>query len=184
MNRDLYGKAGFLYVLTSASMPGLCKIGVTRVHPLQRAVQLSIASGVPTPFKLAYFRDFEDSFAAETAVHEKLEGYRINESREFFKIELSDAIVAIDRLAIKLTSQGVTGGEAPRDQRANPKGWSSDDVDLSWALLFASFNPDGPPELDSSERARCRGLEARIKSGNHQPITYDPRQTEEPPTVL
>ena len=61
--------AGYIYVLINASMPGLIKVGMTTNTPEERAEQLSSATGVPTPFVVAYQRYVNDCAAAEEFVH-------------------------------------------------------------------------------------------------------------------
>lgn len=88
---------GFVYALINASFPGLVKVGHTRGAVADRARELSSATGVPTPFVIAYFEEFADSAAAEAAVHALLanKGYRLSETREFFKAPLPEIIAAI-----------------------------------------------------------------------------------------
>ena len=50
------GVAGYLYILSNPSMPGLLKIGLTTRPVLDRVEELNAATGVPTAFKIeAYF---------------------------------------------------------------------------------------------------------------------------------
>ncbi len=75
-------------------MPGIVKIGMTTRSPKERSIELSDATGVPTPFLLVYYTDFHDCEKAEKAIHSILEkkGYRVAANREFFRIEIKDAI--------------------------------------------------------------------------------------------
>ena len=88
---------GWVYVLTNPSMPGLVKVGKTERDPDDRMAELSSATGVPTPFELAYKAFFPSCSAAEDAVHAALggRGYRVSTSREFFKIALAEAIEVV-----------------------------------------------------------------------------------------
>ena len=61
--------AGYVYVLINPSLNGIVKIGKTQNNPDERAKELSSATGVPTPFFVAYSSYFKDSNAAETFVH-------------------------------------------------------------------------------------------------------------------
>ena len=85
---------GFVYVMINASYTGLVKIGKTTKDPDERAKELSSATGVATPFIVVYKRQFNNCHVAEKVVHNILEeqGYRVNYSREFFSISISDAI--------------------------------------------------------------------------------------------
>ena len=55
---------GYVYILSNISMPGLLKIGMTRLDPTKRVKELSSSTGVPTPFNLVYYREFNDCVAA------------------------------------------------------------------------------------------------------------------------
>jgi hypothetical protein len=91
----------WIYVLSNPSMPGLLKIGYTKNSPEDRAHQISNATGVATPFKVEYsFKCHEGQFLEEE-VHRYLESYRVATNREFFKLELYDAVEAITKLGNK-----------------------------------------------------------------------------------
>jgi hypothetical protein len=80
--------------LVNPSFEGMVKIGKTTRDPNERVKELSSATGVPTPFILVYYKQFKDCNIAEAEIHQILEskGYRLNESREFFKLSPTDAI--------------------------------------------------------------------------------------------
>lgn len=153
------GRLGFLYCLVNKHMPGLVKVGATRKHPLQRASELGAGTGVPEGFQLAYYRDFDDSFLAETLVHQRFADARVNQSREFFRVPLGEVVAFIDTLATsvdycdQLASRGVVGGEY------RPV---VDEVATPWADLFATFTGEGDT-LNAEEQAACRALEARLR---------------------
>lgn len=86
--------AGFVYVLSNESMPGLVKIGSTTEHPQKRASQLR-TTGVPTPFKVEFAVWVEDHIESEQLAHERLQDDRCVENREFFRIDVFEAIEAI-----------------------------------------------------------------------------------------
>jgi hypothetical protein len=158
------GRQGFVYLVANPHMPGLVKIGATRKHPLQRAKELSAGTGVPEEMILAYYHDFDDAFEAERLTHERFDNARVNEGREFFRVDLDEAIAFVSGLCNSLTyrdaltSVGIEGGDytAPRRPVRLPP--------TPWAELFASFDPDGPPELTSAEQAACRALEAQFRA--------------------
>lgn len=85
---------GFVYVMINASYTGLVKIGKTTKDPDERAKELSSATGVATPFIVVYKRQFNNCHVAEKVIHNILEeqGYRVNSSREFFSIDITEAI--------------------------------------------------------------------------------------------
>lgn len=201
-NSSLYepSRQGYVYILRSPSVRGtdpisggdvmLLKIGATRNHPLQRAKEVSAATGVAEPYRLAYYRDFADAFIAERLVHERFDKYRVNKSREFFAAPIDDVITYLGSLPrsreyaqnAALESNGDTGGECDelgvagvansnnsitRQRQYAPR--ASIEEELPWAALFATFNPsnpeeDGllPPTLTTEESHKCRELERRL----------------------
>lgn len=88
---------GWIYVLMNPSMEGIVKIGKTQRDPEERAKELSSATGVPTPFHLAYRAYFRDCSQAEAYVHTLLEqrNCRVSDNREFFKAPLHVVVDAI-----------------------------------------------------------------------------------------
>jgi TPR repeat protein len=89
--------AGYVYVLVNPSLPDCVKIGKTTRDTATRAAELSAATGVPTPFMVAYEAYFQDCDSAEMFIHAHLEsrGVRLASNREFFSITPSDAINAV-----------------------------------------------------------------------------------------
>ncbi len=77
--------SGYVYVLTNPAMPGLVKIGMTKVTPIVRARQL-YTTGVPKPFVVHTSLKVSNPRLVEQRAHQRLEKYRINGSREFFKL--------------------------------------------------------------------------------------------------
>lgn len=153
-------RIGWVYCLSNPEYPHLVKIGATRAHPLRRVRELSASSGVPKPFSLLYYRDFDDCFAAETEAHRKLAHRRSNQSREFFEITEDEAVDTINSLT-NSPSGGITGGASHGAGRVR----SGPPVATPWADLFATFKPSDDPELTPMERALCGGLRARLAAG-------------------
>jgi hypothetical protein len=85
---------GYIYILINPSIAGLVKIGKTTRDPEERARELSQATGVATPFTVAYTVAFADCDLAERSFHSVLElnGFRLTSSREFFQVPLQRAI--------------------------------------------------------------------------------------------
>lgn len=88
---------GYIYILINPSMEGLIKVGKTTKDPKERASELSKATGVPTPFIVAYQACVNNCSKAEMFVHIYLEnkGYRVTSNREFFNAPLTEAVDAI-----------------------------------------------------------------------------------------
>lgn len=98
--------AGYLYLMMNLSMPGLVKIGMTTRTPAERVRELGSATGVPTPFVVAYEIFVEDCHRAERRIHEILDPFRVSENREFFRITAPEAVNAM--LDVKLMMQNAS----------------------------------------------------------------------------
>lgn len=85
---------GYVYVLSNPSIPGLLKIGRSKNGGGKRAVDL-YQTGVPTPFVLEFEVLVEDAHQAEILTHEALKENRVNTGREFFQVDITQAIEAI-----------------------------------------------------------------------------------------
>lgn len=90
-------EAGYLYALINPSLEGLVKVGRTGRDPTHRVRELSSATGVPTPFLLAFDVFVDDAEAAESYLHALLErrGLRVSDRREFFDAPLNQVIRAM-----------------------------------------------------------------------------------------
>ena len=90
--RESHSKAGWLYVISSPSLPGLVKLGCTRrLNPALRVRELS-SSSLPEPYHAHCFVFSDDCFELENNVHKYFDKERVNPDREFFRIEPKDAI--------------------------------------------------------------------------------------------
>lgn len=90
--REVHSKAGWLYVITSPSLPGLVKLGATRrLNPTIRVKELS-SSSLPEPFKAHCFVFSDDCFELENNIHKYFDKERVNPDREFFRIEPKEVI--------------------------------------------------------------------------------------------
>lgn len=98
--------SGYIYVLSNKSMPGLLKIGRTDRRPETRAKELTSATGVPIAFEIEFSVLVSDSIAAESFIHRTLEtkGLRLAQNREFFKINLDQAIELLRQASVQLFS--------------------------------------------------------------------------------
>ena len=100
--RNIFADRGegkhWVYVLQNETIPGLYKIGYTHLLPEERAQQLSNSTGVPIPFKVAYAYKCHDGMMLEKEIHRYLDIYRVNNNREFFQVDLEEAIQTIEFL--------------------------------------------------------------------------------------
>jgi hypothetical protein len=92
---------GWIYVLVNSSIPGMAKVGRTSRPPAERVAELSGATGVATPFVLAFDQAVADCWAAERAVHDELDrrGLRVAPNREFFRGPPADIIRVVMDMA-------------------------------------------------------------------------------------
>lgn len=90
--RESHSKAGWLYIITSPSLPGLVKLGCTRrLNPALRVRELS-SSSLPEPYHAHCFVFSDDCFELENNIHKYFDKERVNPDREFFRIEPKEAI--------------------------------------------------------------------------------------------
>jgi hypothetical protein len=91
-----------VYILESISMPEMVKIGYTKNDPGERANQLSKSTGVPTPFNVVYSYNCFNGERIEKAVHKHFRKQRVNSQREFFYVDVDEAIKIIESIGAKL----------------------------------------------------------------------------------
>lgn len=85
-------KAGYLYIISSPSLPDMVKIGVTRrLNPSIRVKELS-SSFLPFPFELNAYCFNNDAFELESNMHNYFDAYRVSPNREFFYVPIEQAI--------------------------------------------------------------------------------------------
>lgn len=140
---------GWVYAMTNPALDaGLYKIGATIHDPLERARQLSANSSSPSPFFVAYKRYLASPFQVEAALHRIFDSCRVNDSREFFRLDLHRIIEVLE--SYNEVRELLYEGE----------------VHTPFARLFASFEDDGSPrELNTDEQFKCRQLEYRLGIG-------------------
>jgi hypothetical protein len=91
-----------VYILESESMPDMIKIGYTKGDPIDRANTLSKSTGIPTPFNVIYSYSCFNGERIEKAVHKHFRKQRVNKQREFFYVDVDEAIQIIESLGTKL----------------------------------------------------------------------------------
>jgi len=125
---------GYIYVMVNPSMEGLVKIGKTTRDPQSRAKELSQATGVATPFYVAFNIFVSDCHSAEEFVHAVLEhkGFRNTVNREFFQMPLRQAIEVL--MLAEKELQKAAGEDAPQEQEGPEDGTTeadeTDDVEV------------------------------------------------------
>lgn len=90
--RREHNNAGWVYVISSPSLPGMTKIGCTRrLNPTIRVKELS-SSSLPYAFKTHGFVFSDNCFELETQMHHYFDDKRVAPDREFFYISPQEAI--------------------------------------------------------------------------------------------
>lgn len=97
-----------VYILTNQSMPGLIKIGRTESNVSQRMTELFNTS-LPLPFECYYAARVKDYALVEKSFHKAFDDFRVNSSREFFRLDPYKAKVILELLA----EEDVTPSENP-----------------------------------------------------------------------
>lgn len=88
----------WIYVASNPSFPGFIKVGWTRNNPYTRLKELD-TTGVPEPFALEYVACLSNAGELEKRVHECLDFCRVRKNREFFNIDVGDAVLKIKSVA-------------------------------------------------------------------------------------
>lgn len=115
---------GHVYIFLNAAMPGMLKIGMTTRSPEERAREVSQGTGVATPFNVAYSEEVPDCAAAEALIHSRLERYRVHQRREFFHLDLRDAIRHVSEIAseVRKAVPAISVSETPPSALPPTKG--------------------------------------------------------------
>ena len=154
--------AGYIYILQNESLePDRLKIGRTHHHPEFRAEELSQATGIPTPFTVAWYGRTEDCIKAERLIHRSLSAYRTNPKREFFDVDLDEAIDAGEE-AVKISGRRLNWFYRPREQwNIDPDypptfgGFFSTSSSFRFYVPHSSWSCYVSARSGGSSRARC-----------------------------
>ncbi len=132
-----------IYVLTNPVMPDLIKIGRT-TNLEERLRSLSSHTGVPIPFEVYFACTVADATKVEKSVHDAFGDHRINQRREFFRINPERVISVLQLVAINDVTPSVDIVEDAEEQksldtersRRSKFRFSSADVPLGASLTF------------------------------------------------
>ena len=86
---------GYVYCLINEAMSNYCKIGMVHIPKKtshMRARELSTSTGCPMPFVVVYDIMVKNPLKYEKILHNKLDMFRYNKNREFFKCNPYDII--------------------------------------------------------------------------------------------
>jgi hypothetical protein len=110
MNKDKKGTLGKIYILrNSAFKDGVVKIGLTERNSEIRSNEISSATGVPIQFEVLFEDDVLDVKMAEKKIHQRLEKYRVNPKREFFKLPLKLAVKTVFDVCFEVNNEIANG---------------------------------------------------------------------------
>lgn len=87
-----------IYILTNQAMPGIIKIGRTESSVTQRMSDLFTTS-LPLPFECYYAAKVGNYASVERTLHSAFDDYRVNKSREFFKLDPYKAKIILELIA-------------------------------------------------------------------------------------
>lgn len=107
-----------VYVITNPAMPGLVKIGQSGQEDAQARIDQLYTTGVPVPFKLEFACRVENAPEVEKAMHLAFGPYRINQRREFFKIEPDQAIAILKLLHTADATEEIGNQPSSIDQQS------------------------------------------------------------------
>lgn len=100
--------AGKIYILRNSNYEkDIYKIGLTTKTVEERAEQLSNTS-VPDKFSIMREWDVKDCYLAEKTIHKALDIYRIDNRREFFKMDMRIANDVIDTVVQNVNKNNAT----------------------------------------------------------------------------
>jgi hypothetical protein len=102
-----------VYILTNQAMPGLIKIG--RAEDITARLKSLYTSGVPLPFECFYAARVKDAMMAEKNLHIAFSVHRLNENREFFRLDPNHAAAALELAEIENVTPGFTPAENQQD---------------------------------------------------------------------
>lgn len=97
------GNAGFIYVMRSgAHQKDVFKVGLTKRDSETRSKELSGSTSSPDHFLVVEEWFVKDCVLAEKIIHQKLDGYRVNPKREYFKARYSIIFSVIDEVIAEI----------------------------------------------------------------------------------
>lgn len=119
--------SGYVYAVTNPSIPDLVKIG--RTADLEKRLESLFDSSVPTPFECVCSKKVEDPKGVESKLHSFLAEYRVNERREFFRVDMEK---------VKLLF-GLIGAKAEMPEHSNSLSVSIPDIGTIYSEKLSSL---------------------------------------------
>jgi hypothetical protein len=107
-------RQGYINIMISPALRSdFLKIGKTTRIPERRADELSIGTGVPLRFYVAFDTFVSDCHSVEKLVHERLSSFRSSSNREFFELPLKEAIRVIHDVSKAYSPNSAFHSDAP-----------------------------------------------------------------------
>jgi hypothetical protein len=162
---------GRVYVLTNPRMQGLVKIGFTLGTVEGRAKELD-ATGTPEPFEIAYQVEVRGPESLERRAHSLLTGYRVRNSREFFEVDVIEAILCVRNLAAeRLDEECHPKFIEMVDESARRRAEEREKQILAEkAREFEQFDLEASELQDKKKRLKHALEELQAKSNNSPPM--------------
>ena len=89
---------GFVYILSNDIMVNIYKVGFTARNPDERAKEITAKYGLPSPFKVEYFKQTVSPYIVEQRVLSDLKEYQVG--GEFIKLDINKIIDIVESHAI------------------------------------------------------------------------------------
>lgn len=156
---------GYIYCLSNESFKDdIFKIGFTTRNPFIRMKELYNTS-TPTEFKMVLCKEVNECSKTESIIHYLLKKYRINKSREFFKIDIEKVKNIFDML----------DGEYIDDLKKITTDDDFDEMeeleDLNKVKVWREQKQDGNEESESEEEESDEeDINLNFKKGNKYKI--------------
>lgn len=169
---------GIVYVLTNSAMPGLVKIGMTTRESIDARMKELYSTGVPVPFDCEYACEVKVSDCAkiEKALHKAFKPNRINDNREFFRIEPNQATAILELFDRKdithevtaeiendLTQEDKVAGERIKSSRRPPMNYREMGLETGVKLTFVK-DPSVQVTISGDKKVSYNGEEFSLTS--------------------
>lgn len=92
---------GWVYVMTHSawSKIGMVKIGMTKHDPTRRLKQITSSSGLLAAGKVHHCVWVSNRYSVERVIHARLDRYRVNPRREFFRVRPEIAVGLLNEVS-------------------------------------------------------------------------------------
>jgi len=114
------GNKGFVYIMRNASHEtNIFKVGLTKGSTKKRAKQLSSTTGSPDKFLIAHEFSTIDCVLAEKLIHNEIDEFRLNDRREFFRMDFKELLKIAGEIIEKINKQDTVSEEQPQYHKMN-----------------------------------------------------------------